>query len=73
MTEQAEKPKKITHTYLVNLKAIDGETQNIVCGDGLSLRINLQRYELFLKQSVGSWLMTLYLFQTSSYAGPIMH
>ncbi|MEQ2845997.1 tyrosine-type recombinase/integrase [Bilophila wadsworthia] len=40
MAEQAEKSKKITHTYLVNLKAMDGETQNIACGDGLSLRIS---------------------------------
>ena len=43
MAEQAEKSKKITHTYLVNLKAMDGETQNIACGDGLSLRISPKR------------------------------
>lgn len=40
MAEQAGKSKKITHTYFVNMKTMDGETQNIACGDGLSLRIS---------------------------------
>ena len=31
--------QKITHTYLVSLKAT-GETQNIACGEGLSLRVS---------------------------------
>lgn len=31
--------QKITHTYLVNLKAA-GELQNITCGEGLSLRVS---------------------------------
>ncbi len=40
MTEKAEKPKKITHTYLLSLKAVKDVTQNVSCGDGLSLRIS---------------------------------
>ena len=31
--------QKITHTYLVNLKAT-GKAQNISCGEGLSLRVS---------------------------------
>ncbi|CAK7033774.1 MAG: Prophage integrase IntA [Desulfovibrio sp.] len=39
-TKAKEKPQKITPTYLSGLKAIAGETQNVSCGDGLSLRVS---------------------------------
>ena len=40
MAVKSEKPQKITHTFLDNLKAIKGKSQNIPCGDGLSLRVS---------------------------------
>ena len=38
--EPKKEKKKVTATYLTQLKAIKGKTQNIACDDGLSLRIS---------------------------------